>query len=176
MGLPENIKKYEGVLVREKMSFEVRLAYERFNSMKRRSGVNFTVREFMGWWLHHLKNFSGDIPSISRFDHTKGYSFDNMEIQEMAENSREGILRNKTHLKTAEEFSQPLLMRDWATGSICGEISSIRDAARKFGVSQRLIQFIVRGKYKSSKKVPYRLEYKDGKTDTDVGSDSQGRS
>lgn len=164
-------KTYDGVLDRKKMPFKVRLAYEKYFGMKRRSGVNFSVREFIGWWLYNLKRFKGVEPSIGRLDHSKGYSFDNIEIQEMSENSREAILRNKRHLKTAEEFSRPLAMYDWDNNTFIGYLPSIRAAAVHFGVSQRLIQFIVRGKYKSSKKVPYRLEYKDGQADASNSND-----
>lgn len=37
--------------------------------------VSYTIREFIGWYLEHIKNYKGDSPSVGRIDHSKGYSF-----------------------------------------------------------------------------------------------------
>ncbi len=153
---------YTGTLIRKKMTKEHRCAYEAFCGTKARSkkyGLHrpkFTAREFMGWWLAELIKFKGTTPTCGRIDHSLGYSWENIEMQDMADNSREAALRNKLGDHGLKR-SKKVCVHSLETGAKLGEIANIRAAARFFGVSQRLVQFLVRGDYKSSKQVPFQL-------------------
>lgn len=82
--------------------------------------VYYTKREFIGWYLKHLKSFKGDNPSVGRIDHSKGYSFDNIRFESLADNSLERInrvgttrpkrpvkvYRHRKYLKTVESLSE----------------------------------------------------------------------
>lgn len=159
-----NHPKYLGNLDRKKMSKEARCAYEAYCSAKARSKKQglpppkMEAREFIGWWLGELKSFSGTTPTCGRINHAEGYAFDNIVLQDVKDNSREGMIRNKTNIKTAIAFGQRVLVVCKKSGKTIAEISSVRDAARIFGVSQRLVQFLIRGKYKSSKKINFVLK------------------
>jgi len=162
MSLPSFLP-YEGPLDRKKMSKNQRLAYEAYNGAKARSKMagypppSMTAREFIGWWLHNLKLFKGTVPSVARIDHSKGYSFDNFIMQDMAENSREGVLRNKNNISQQIKTGKKIKVLCKNSGEVIAVIPSIRSAAELFGVSQRLIQFLVRGKYKSTSKINFNL-------------------
>lgn len=58
--------------------------------------ILFSKRQFIGWWCASLKNFKGDLPTTGRIDHALHYSFDNIVMQENAENSLEMIARRGT--------------------------------------------------------------------------------
>jgi len=165
---------YEGPLDRDKMSYEARVAYESFNAQKQKCRnpnnkwfkhyggkglkVHYGPREFIGWWLHNRKTFSGYIATVGRKDHDKGYFFENIEMQCIRDNSREAFLRNGLN---KPHHCKVILVKDKNTGALIAEIPSIREAARLFDTSQRLIQFLVRGKYKQSKKINFALEMGD---------------
>lgn len=55
--------------------------------------VDYTLREFVGWYLEHIKAFDGNDPSVGRIDHSKSYNFNNIRIESLAENSMERIIR-----------------------------------------------------------------------------------
>lgn len=65
--------------------------------------VKYSPREFVGWWLKHIVSFDGDIPSISRINNDNGYFFGNIKIEEMKENSRESMLRNKKKIMALDK-------------------------------------------------------------------------
>lgn len=161
-----NWKSYSGPLNQAKMSDKDRKAYEIFNSMKKRCKAygfpppEMGPREFIGWWDHNLSLKSWIRPTVGRKDHSKGYLWNNFEMQEMAENSREGILRNKTNLKMAIKNHKKVYVYCKKSGELIAIIDGIRPAAELFGVSQRQIQFMVRGKYKKSSKINFILRDK----------------
>lgn len=154
---------FQGVLDRKKMSEPVRLAYESYCGVKARSkkaGLpppEMNAREFIGWWLASLQTFGGTRPTCGRIDHSLGYRWDNIEMQDMADNSRESILRNKLNDPTRHKARLEVVCLDPKTSRVAATFPSIRSSARALGVSQRLVQFLVRGKYKSSVAVPYVL-------------------
>jgi len=154
---------YSGPLDRNKMSRTDLRAYEAYNALKARSkkqdlpNPSFTAREFIAWWTDCLKDFKGTIPTCGRIDHSLGYSWDNMEMQDMADNSRESARRNKLGANNRTQAKMILVKRK-SDGVCVGSFGSVRMAARYFGVSQRLVQFIVRGECKQSKKIAYDLE------------------
>lgn len=55
--------------------------------------VDYAVREFVGWFLIAIEKYHGVSPSVGRKDHSKGYSFDNIQIESLADNSTERIQR-----------------------------------------------------------------------------------
>ena len=158
-----SFKPYEGLLYRDRMSEPERLAYEAFCGQRARSkkaGLpkpTYSAKEFIGWWLECLKTFKGTVPTCGRKDHSKGYSWDNIEMQDMADNSREGIVRNQTNIKTSINTGKKVHVLCKRTGKIIAIIPSIREAAQLFDVSQRLVQFVIRGKYKSASKINFDL-------------------
>jgi hypothetical protein len=162
MGLPL-IKEYQGALDRKKMSDSVRIGYEAYNSLKARSKKQglprpeFTARQFIGWWTKELETFTGSVPTCGRIDHSVGYCWSNIQMQDMRENSREGALRNGLNLKARLKDSKKLFCFDKSTGEIVCSFLSIRLAAKHFSTSQRLVQFVARDKYKKSKKIPFGL-------------------
>lgn len=163
MALP-HIKPYFGVLNSKKMGKKYAKAYELYNSQKARSKKSglpppaYSAREFISWWVANIIRFKGKTPTVGRLDHRLGYSFDNIEIQAMADNSREGMIRNKTNIRTGIKSGKKVDVYDKKNGNHIATISSVRDAARIFSVSQRLIQFLIRGQYKSSTKINFKLE------------------
>lgn len=49
----------------------------------------FTKRQFIYWWLVQNRFFKLDRPTIGRIDHSKGYNFDNIRLEEHSYNSKE---------------------------------------------------------------------------------------
>lgn len=50
-------------------------------------------RDFIGWYIAHYHSRTWKIPSVGRIDHSRGYSLDNIEMQEMSDNAKERISR-----------------------------------------------------------------------------------
>lgn len=164
-----------GPLDRKKFSRVELLAYETFCTQKKKCNnpndpmyknygakgikVYYSVREFIGWYVLNAQFFNGEKLSVGRIDHDKGYFFENIMVQEMAENSRESAIRNNL-CRFGFERKKELIAFDPIKKEEIKSFASIREAARFYGVSQRLIQFLVRGKYKSSKKIPVLFKYK----------------
>lgn len=55
--------------------------------------VEYSLPAFVVWWVNALKTFTGKTPTVGRLDHSKGYFFDNIEMQDKADNSRERVQR-----------------------------------------------------------------------------------
>jgi hypothetical protein len=55
--------------------------------------VCYGRREFVSWYLHHIKNFKGEKPSVDRIDSSKHYCFCNIRIIEWRKNLKDGALR-----------------------------------------------------------------------------------
>ncbi len=153
---------WTGKLDRKTMKQNERYAYEAFCGAKARAknqGLpppEMKAREFMGWWLEEIKEFIGTVPTCGRIDHSKTYLWDNIEMQDMASNSREAAIRNNLG-SYGLKHSKPVIAYEKDTGLIVKKFPTIREAARHFGVSQRLVQFIVRGNYTSSKVIELGL-------------------
>lgn len=152
--------EYKGSLNHNKMPDHIRSAYWSFYRQKKSEyGCTYKVREFIHWWLENLKTKSWNRPTCGRLDHSKGYSWDNIEMQEMADNSREMVYRTNG-IQREKAKGKKILVKCKQTDEVVNEFNSIRETAQHFGVSQRLVQFIVYGKYKHSKKVLFNLEAK----------------
>lgn len=97
--------EYLGCLVYSKMREYERAAYSSFHHQKQRCynkhniryknyggkgvTVEYSVREFIGWYLENIIKFKGINPTVGRIDHARNYSFDNIEIQSKSDNSKE---------------------------------------------------------------------------------------
>ncbi len=85
---------------------EKRQAYNSYRSQMKRCGdprdprykysgargikVTYSLADFVDWWVLNLKTrTSWHRPTCGRIDHAKDYSFDNIEMQECSENSKE---------------------------------------------------------------------------------------
>lgn len=163
--------QFKRALNRKTMPIEARIALESYYGQRKKCinknnrwykyyggkgvTVDYSAREFVSWWLHHRKKFKGTTATVGRKDHNRSYCFENIEMQDMADNSREAILRNKLNTREKRISSKRLL---WVKGGhpiFC--FNSIRDAALFFGVSQRLVQFLSRGVYRSSRVIEGKL-------------------
>jgi len=84
--------EYKGPLDPKKfgpMPNEARKAYMIWGSQKTRNTRNYTSREFIAWWLHNIKLKKWKFPQCGRIDHDKGYSFDNIKMEERSDNTKE---------------------------------------------------------------------------------------
>lgn len=167
---------YKGNLDRKKMPEVVRFAYESFCNQKKKCNnkndrwylnygakgikVEYSVREFIGWYLYCKAITDCKISTVYRLDHSKGYNFNNIMMADSSENSLEAFIRNKLYIQ--DDVCREVVALDKKTGNIVLQFPSIREAARQLNCSQRLIQFLIRGVYKKSKKIPYILKYKHG--------------
>lgn len=139
---------------------EVSRAYACYCGMKARSKKagfpppEMTAHEFVGWWLEQIKTFSGKVPSVSRLDHSRGYSWDNFRMDPKSENSRESGSRNKQKMRQ-RLGKRVFIFRD--DGIFTGIIPTISDTARFFGVSQRMIQLVLSGRRKPGKNIGFSL-------------------
>lgn len=163
------MKEYKGTLDRRllKDDHRTRKALEAYYGMCARSKKRglpppeMTIREFMGWFLEETKGLAwasrGDGPSVSRKDHSIGYTWDNFILEPMRENSRENMNRiglpKQTRVKTGKRI---LIYRK--DGVFTGIIPNIRSTARFFGVSQRTVHFLLSGRIKSCKRINFGLK------------------
>lgn len=109
-GIHADIKPYEGPFSSHKMSKtllaayyahrnQVLRCYDQNNKSYKYYGakgirVRYSKRDFIGWYLHHIKNFKGVNPSVGRIDHDKDYCFANIKIESMRDNLSERGRRN----------------------------------------------------------------------------------
>jgi hypothetical protein len=148
-GLSDNpMEDYKGPLVPKKMPFEVQRAYRSWTSQRKRcasgrSGKNLKVhyssRDFINWWLKEIvKRTFWHIPSVSRLDHSKGYFFANIQLEESGENTAE---RNRRvwPRKIKVIFQNNSIM----------VFNSIREAALAVGCAPNNIPAVCSGERKS---------------------------
>lgn len=181
---------YEGPLDRKKMPKLARIAYESYNGQKAKCNnprnhfystygakgirVKYSPREFIGWWLYSLGKFSGTKAVCARRDHDKDYCWENIFMCDSSLNSLESMVR--TVNRTAPKTMIGVVAIDPKTNQQVASYSSVRDAARQLGVSQRLIQFNIRGKIPLLKKMGWKLQIAGGKIgDASTVSDSKKR-
>lgn len=83
------MKEYKGPLDPNKMKPEAKKAYEIWSQQVKRNTREYSSREFVAWWLQNIKKKKWKDPTCGRIDHSKGYSFDNIIMQERVDNIRE---------------------------------------------------------------------------------------
>lgn len=88
-----------------------------------------------------MKNFTGKIPTVSRIDHDKGYSFDNVILEDKCKNSKERNVR---------VCSRKTLAFKYPSQEFIGSFKSGREAARKLGLNQADVRRVTCGMYKQT--------------------------
>lgn len=106
--------------------------------------VRYERLDFLVWWLHSLQTFKGTVPTCGRIDHDKDYSFDNIVMQDKAENSRERSSRAPIPLKGGG-FTYLKKVKLYDYGIEIKTFNSISDAAKQTGKSTSNIGRICRG-------------------------------
>lgn len=128
------IAPYTGSLKRGHVSYDVLRGIWIYDAQCKRNTVEYTKRAFLGWWLYHLKRKKWKRPHCARFDHDKGYSFDNMEMQEQAENNRE---RNARRGNPCNNHRAVVALTH--SGEKLKEFKSKTEAAKFYGVSEKTV-------------------------------------
>lgn len=105
--------------------------------------VEYSHREFVGWWLENVITREWKSPTVGRLDHSKGYSFDNIEMQERSENSLERLRRNPT--RAGQQKIPVIAIRDGERW----EFPSVKSAAAHFGILDSSISNNCRGRSKT---------------------------
>jgi len=80
---------YSGTLNPAKMTPEAKQAYEIWGSQKTRNSREYSSRKFVAWWLSNLKKKNWSHPQCGRIDHSKGYFFGNIQMEERSDNTKE---------------------------------------------------------------------------------------
>lgn len=114
--------------------------------------VEYSSREFVGWYLIKIKNISFKDPIVGRIDHSKNYSFNNIKIEERSDNSKESTRR------CAVNFSYPVIVKEKKSNIIVSKCKSMAEAARLFGNSFSTVQRQCSNKIKNPK-TKYIYEY-----------------
>ncbi len=102
--------------------------------------VEYSAREFVGWWLKNIDNFKGGKPTVGRIKHDKNYCFGNIFIQDRKENSSEVYHRLKKYQVTNK------IVIAYFNGKAVSSHYSTTDAAKCYGYSQQLVSSICNGK------------------------------
>lgn len=74
----------------------IRLGYRSFYGQTKRNIVGYSVYQFLYWWAVNYKTKVWSKPTTGRIDHSKGYFFGNIEMQESSVNTAE---RNSRYTK-----------------------------------------------------------------------------
>lgn len=105
--------------------------------------VSYTKKEFVKWWVAN-KPWDFDKPTCGRKDHTKGYSFDNIEMQEMVFNCGE-VMRRVDGLKARI----PVRMFD-SRGQLAGAFVSTFEVQKQFGIAKSSVYNVCMVKRKTA--------------------------
>jgi hypothetical protein len=165
------IQNYDGPLSANKLTGHARTAAICYDNQRRRCycksnprfkdngakgfTVDYSKRDFIAWYLHHIKLFKGKNPSVGRIDHSIGYSFDNIRIESLEDNSMERIIRCGP---TKER--RRILIIDLITGESIFVAESAREAARLTGIHAAHVSKYCSGVLKSSSN-GFTLRYAD---------------
>lgn len=132
-----------------------RKAYEIWRGQRKahRIGNTYSNVDFIRWYVREFKKKKWKRPHVARFDHAKPYSFDNIEMQEQAENNRERNARRGNPCSTHRQVHahQPFLRTILL-------FASKRDAAAYFGVSEKTVYNHCQGRTKSPGKFGPRMK------------------
>lgn len=116
------------------MSALERRAYYIWLNQKNREGVAYALSDFTLWYLKNISQKEWVRPHVGRIDHSKGYSFLNIVMQEQADNNRE---RNNRRGNPGR-----MHRRVFAISILTGgkrEFPSKVAAARYFGISEKTV-------------------------------------
>lgn len=123
----------------------IRAAIQRFKNAKTRCSnaklyptyqgikVEFSLREFIYWWIVQNRFFKFNRVTLGRIDHSKNYTIDNIKLEEYSENSIEArertqsspwdakrinIYHKGTHVAVAKSISQAAKYIDCGANSV----------------------------------------------------------
>ncbi len=161
----KTILYYEGPLDMKRgvMAPEAFRGYRTFWKMKQRSkkaGLHqpeMSVREFVGWWLNEMKTFKGKTPSVSRLDHSKGYSWDNFIIEELIDNIREAAQRNKFG-RAIMGTPKKIVYVYRKDGVYTGRFSSLESARDFFKITKKKA-WLMAAKNAEDQNINFKLSY-----------------
>lgn len=160
--MPTGIYKRSTGLGLWKMSHIEKRAHASYRSQEARCrnrkeyaglSVSYSLPNFIAWYVKEFaKREKWHRPNVSRIDHSKGYFFGNIELQECSENSLERIAR-----KGSPSWGRKKrVVADSTHGQM--EFDSVTDAARYFGVSIHTVCNHCSGKTKVSR-IGVRFEW-----------------
>lgn len=98
--------------------------------------VEYSAREFVGWWGKSLISFDGHIPSCGRIDHSKNYCFGNIALEDLNKNRIDGLSRCDDKRSWNRK---PVLALDAKTMQILSSHDSTYSAGEHYGVSPILV-------------------------------------
>lgn len=109
--------------------------------------VRYETREFVGWYLEQLKTRKWKDPTVGRIDHDKDYTFDNIEMQERSDNSRERNTRKPQIGPKPRHWRSVVASKG---GVPFATFLSVTDAAKFFGLKPPSVSNICSGRAKVS--------------------------
>ena len=111
--------------------------------------VEYSLRQFVGWYLEMYQNGNFKKPVTSRIDHSKSYRFDNILLQESSENSKERCIRSPHTVGIGSKLREKKVLC-YKNGE---HISSgnLKDVCAIFGMSRGAISMLCRGINKKAK-------------------------
>lgn len=103
--------------------------------------VYYTWHEFLAWWRENEDGFIN--PSCGRIDHTKGYSLDNIRMEEYADNVQEAQTRKRKNVVvTFESISAASISlgidKRWLSNICRGKACQRKDFTIRFKKSQNI--------------------------------------
>ena len=153
---------YVGTLDQDKMTGHVKSAYTAWANQRRRCyiktnprykdngakgiTVEYSSRDFVGWYLFNIKKFTGKNPSVGRLDHSKSYTFENIRIESLEDNSMERIQRVGT-----TRPRRSVIITDYDSGEHLMIAASHKEAESLTGVFSTHVARYCSGKIKRSK-------------------------
>jgi len=87
----------------------------------------YSLNDFIVWYLQRLQSFTGKTPSCDRIDSKKNYNFENIRMVELSENIKS---RNKEHGNPGVKNRKPILILDFKTKDKLMLAQSTVEAAR----------------------------------------------
>lgn len=146
---------YDGELSSRKRPWPpgVKKAYDSFRAQRERCGsknaekykyygargiqVKYSAREYIGWYLENLRSRKWNDPTVGRLDHDKDYCFENIEMQERVDNSKERNERKPTGGTPRPLHRRPVVA--YRDGKHFATFDSVLAAAKFFGKSPAAI-------------------------------------
>ncbi len=154
------MKKYTGPIGNRKtMSPAVAKAYQSWLDQRKRCNnknsmsyrwygakgiqVEYSSREFTSWYLEQFKKRDWKQPTVGRIDHSKNYSFDNIEMQERSDNSSECAKRTNGGVGKKPSKKILVLLRDTLEPVMF--FASRKEASEITGIGAKNIWLICNG-------------------------------
>lgn len=106
--------------------------------------VEYSAREFIGWYLENLEKKKWIRPTTGRIDHSKNYSFDNIEMQEVELNTKDVWNRHGPKLKAKR-------VAVFKGSKKIAEFDSQSSAARAYGLCRDAISRVLIGRVKRAR-------------------------